>query len=194
VVSCIPCYHHQTLVGPERSRHLANVSTYLTSKAFYYSNDYVRVRERCYYLSRDGNDALALVLREQYDEQVGTYNALKTGLWTEMSLVSPLLVVEVLRNQLLNFPSSEITLDLTGKSSPVVEQVIVAGLTNTRPLDFEESNDFIPYYTKLRGLAFRWGISAGSALKNQVWLMSEVVTEEREEKTGAEPMSPLNSL
>jgi hypothetical protein len=55
-----------------------------------------------------------------------------------------------------------------------------------RPLDFEESN-FSTLRNNERGLAFRWGVCAGSALKNQVWLTSEVVTEEKKGKSGAKP-------
>eukprot|EP01039_Chlorochromonas_danica_P013572 gene13572-15735_t len=54
------------------------------------------------------------------------------------------------------------------------------------PLDFEESN-FSTLQNNERGLAFRWGVCGGSALKNKVWLTSEVVTEERNGKAGAKP-------
>lgn len=153
---------------------LSNVSAYMTSKTFYYSYDYVRVRKRCYGLSHSEVELLSRFLMEDSND---IENAMKSGLWTGTSFVSPLVVQEVFRQRLETFPSNEIELDLSGKSSSVVEQIIVAGLANMRPLDFEES-DFSTWDNE-RGLAFRWGVCAGSALKNQVWLTSEVVTEER---------------
>lgn len=174
------------LLEPERVERLSNVSAYMTSKTFYYSDDYVRVRKRCYGLSQNKVDLLSRFLLEERHEPNDTENAMKSGLWTGTSFISPLLVQEVFRQLLKTFPSNEIKLDLSGKSSSVVEQIIVAGLANMRPLDFEESN-FSTLDNNERGLAFRWGVCGGSALKNQVWLTSEVVTEERKGTAGAKP-------
>lgn len=162
------------LLEPERVEHLSNVSAYLTSKTFYYTDDYVRVRKRCF----DWNQTKVNLLEERLD--------LWSGLRTGTSFISPLLVQEVFRQRSETLPSDEIKLDLSGKSPSVVEQIIVAGLANMRPWDFEES-DFSTLDINERGLAFRWGVCAGSALKNQVWLTSEVVTEERIGKAAAEP-------
>lgn len=162
------------LLEPERVEHLSNVSAYLTSKTFYYTDDYVRVRKRCF----DWNQTKVNLL----EERLGLWSGLRSG----TSFISPLLVQEVFRQRLETLPSDEIKLDLSGKSPSVVEQIIVAGLANMRPWDFEES-DFSTLDINERGLAFRWGVCAGSALKNQVWLTSEVVTEERIGKAAAEP-------
>eukprot|EP01039_Chlorochromonas_danica_P002759 gene2759-3012_t len=159
------------LLAPERVECLSNVSAYMTSKTFYFSDDYIRVRKRCYDLSQAKVELLSRFL---------------LGLRTRTSFISPLLVQEVFRRLLKTFPSNEIELDLSGKSSSVVEQIIVAGLTDMLPLDFEECN-FSTLEDDERGLAFRWGVCGGSALENQVWLTSEVVTEERNGKAGAKP-------
>jgi len=126
---------------------------------------------------------LARFLLEQPHEPK---DAMKSGLWTGTNFVSPLLVQEVFRELLKASPSHKISLDLTGNSAPVAEQIIVAGLANMRPMDFEEMN-FSTLDNNERGLAYRWGICAGSALKEQVWLTSEVVTEEKKGESGAKP-------
>lgn len=174
------------LLEPDRVEHLSNVSAYMTSKTFYCSDDYVRVRNRCYGLSQNKVELLSRFLLAERHEPNDSESAMKSGFWTGTSFISPLLAQEVFRHLLETFPSNEIKLDLSGKSSSVVEQIIVAGLANMKPLDFEESN-FSTLDNNERGLAFRWGVCAGSALKNQVWLTSEVVTEERKGTTGAKP-------
>jgi hypothetical protein len=136
-------------------------------------------------LSKNEVDLLARFLLEKPHEPEDTEEAMKTELWTGESFVSPLLVQEVFRELLLTFPCKRSD-RTSGKSSPVVEQVIAAGLANMRALDFEES-DFSTLDNKERGLAFRWGACGGSALKNQVWHTSEVVTEERIRMAGAKP-------
>jgi len=171
------------LLESDRVKHLTNVSAYLTSKVFYHSEDYARVRKRCYGLSKTKVDMLARFLLEQPHEPK---DAMKSGLWTGTNFVSPLLVQEVFRELLKASPSHQISLDLTGNSAPVAEQIIVAGLANMRPVDFEEMN-FSTLDNNERGLAYRWGICAGSALKEQVWLTSEVVTEEKKGESGAKP-------
>lgn len=174
------------LLKPERVKHLSNLSSYLTSKTFYYSHDYIRVRERCYSLSQTKVDLLSRFLLEQRHEPNDTENAMKSGLWTGTSFISPLLVQELFRQLLKTFPSKEIELDRSTMSPPMVQQIIVAGLANMRASDFEETN-FSTLDNNERGLAFIWGVCGGSALKNQVWLTSEVVTEERKGKTWAKP-------
>jgi hypothetical protein len=176
------------LLEPERAEHLSNVSAFLTSKTFYNSYDYSRVRDRCYGLNRSQVELLSRFLLEQQHQPNDIDYAMKSGWWTETSFISPLLVQEVFHRLLNFFPLNvnEIKLDLSGKSAPVIQQIIVAGLANMRSLDFEESN-FSTLDNNERGLAFRWGVCGSLALKNQVWLTSEVVTEERKGMAGAKP-------
>jgi replication-associated recombination protein RarA len=85
------------LMKSDGMQHLSNVSAYLTSKAFYNSEDYERVRLRCYDLADIHLDKVARFLLEQpFDESDRSY-ALKTGLWNGTKFVSPLLVQEIFR-------------------------------------------------------------------------------------------------
>jgi hypothetical protein len=114
---------------------------------------------------------------------------MKSGLIVGKNFVSPLLVQHVFRELLLDtYPSSDdlFTLDFKSASEPIVEQIIAAGLAKMKKLDFEDSN-FSNSDNNERGLAFRWGVCWGSALKDQVWLTSEVVTEEKIGYKGSKP-------
>jgi hypothetical protein len=90
----VPAKH---LLEPETAVHLTNVSAYLTSKTFYYSDDYINVQcaKRCYGLSKSKVELLARFLLEQPRGSKDTEYAATTGLWTATSFVSPLLVQEV---------------------------------------------------------------------------------------------------
>lgn len=139
---------------------------------------YVLVRERCYSLNQVTVGVLSRFLLDLEHLRHDTHNAMKSGLWTGTSFVSPLLVQEVFRELVKTTPPSKtIKLDFSGKSSPLVQQIIVAGLANMRAQDFEEDN-YSYMYNNERGLAFRWGVCAGAALKEEVWLTSEVVTKD----------------
>lgn len=115
---------------------------------------------------------------------------MKSGLLTAgTTFVSPLLVQEVFRELVMTYPSNEIELDRSDKSPPMAQQIIEAGLANMKAPDFKEGN-FSTMNNNERGLAHRWGVCAGAALKEQVWLTSEVVTKERNENKdniGAKP-------
>lgn len=173
------------LLMPERAEHLSNLSAYLTSEKFYNCVDYSEVRSRCYEPSRDELDMLARFLLEKPLMPNDSINAKRGGLWTDTGFVSPLLVQELFRSQLFS-PSEKFLLDFSAKTSPVVEQVIASGFAGMKAIDFEESN-FSTMENNERGLAFRWGVCCGSALKDQVWVSSEVVTDARVGQSGAKP-------
>lgn len=175
------------LLVPERVEHLSNVSAYLTSEAFYKCAACAMVRKRCFSFSGPNLEMLSRFLLEKPREPNDRDDASKSGLWTGSNFVSPLLVQHIFRNLVSSVSaSSQITLDRTDKAPPLVEQIIAAGLADMRPLDFEETN-YPTMDNNERGMAFRWGVCAGAALKEQVWLSSEVVTDQKKDKSGAKP-------
>lgn len=166
------------LLEPERAEHLSNVSAYLTSKNFYDCDDYLQLRRRCHSLSKTRLDALSCFLFAKDYTSTQFEQALKSGLLIDTKFVSPLSVQEVFRELVKGSHSTtEITLDFSDQSTPLAEQIICAGLADMSSLDFDEA-DFSRYLDRERGLAFRWGICAGLALKEQVWQSSPLFTED----------------
>lgn len=174
------------LMKLEQAQHLHNVSAYLTSENFYKSEDYSKVCKRCFGLSDSLLEALVRILRNERLQWSALDDVYKSGYIHGRNVLSPLLIQEVFRQQVQDLQVAfPLKLDLSGKI-PLEEQIIAAGLTNMKPADFEELN-FAQLTTHETGLAFRWGFQAAAALKGQVWLSPEVVTDPKVGEFVAKP-------
>jgi hypothetical protein len=107
------------------------------------------------------------LLLEKFCQPQDTEHVIKSGFWYGNAFASPILVLEVFRQLVAQGQNqkyaTKFTLDLTGKTAPIVEQIIEAGLANIKATDFVEAN-FSSLDNNERDLASRWGTAAGSVL------------------------------
>ena len=171
------------LMAPEQAKHLTDVNAYLTSSDFYNSSVYKNVHNRCYNLGYSRLHILshALLQNPCTGMEYTTKQLLGTGIWQDKTFHSPLLIQQIFRQLIQNKQVAKETTMKVSSDIPVVEQIIIAGLRNMHYTEFAEryNSYVVNYFSQERGLAFRWGVSAGAALKRkgQVRLTAEVVTQ-----------------
>lgn len=177
----------QHLMLPENNKHLSKVALYLSSEEFLSGEVYTDVYARALTLNLDVEHCLSrLFLNESLNE-----NALnlifKEGYGRDLN-ISPLVIQLLLQSSALSkrSPGRSIDIDPDFLLHPIQEQVIVAGLIAFKADEFQEVH-FPDLISNERALAFRWGVNAIAALGTQVWIASEVVTEERPGEPGAKP-------
>lgn len=103
--------------------------------------------------------------------------AIRYGVWTKNAgFVSPLFIQVVYRYLVEKYhfrrPAQDNhVLHDVNESAPAIEQLIVTGLLEMKPTDFD-STDYHDGHCREEGLSARWGLAAGAALcQYGMWMM-----------------------